>query len=249
MKLVASLIVKNELDRYLELCVRHLQTYCDEIRVLDDYSDDGSYEWLQEQEKVFVKVNESEHFYEHEGRARNSLLQWTLAAEPDFVLSIDADEFVGDPAMVRHAVNRGRHIASLAMEEVWVADGESLSIRVDGHWGPHQCPILWFAPRNLRGGQWEIQDKKLNSGREPIQVRYQRSRPTGTSVFHFGWARRAERPGRAERYELHDKGRFHLNAHLKSILWPDTKVVLRSRAWPPGMHDIRDELVARAARR
>jgi glycosyltransferase involved in cell wall biosynthesis len=49
-KLIASLIVRNELKRYLEPCVAHLLEFCDEIRVLDDRSDDGTREWLAKQE-------------------------------------------------------------------------------------------------------------------------------------------------------------------------------------------------------
>ena len=247
-KLVASLIVRNEFDRYLELAVGHLQTFCSEIRVLDDGSDDGSYEWLADQERVFVKRNEGPAFFEHEGRARQALLEWTIEGQPEYVLSIDADEFVGDPGQVQQMVGRGLPGGSLLMEEVWGASETEIRVRTDGLWKPHHAPILWRAPRALRGGLWEIKDSKLACGREPLEVRRMRVRPTGTSVFHFGWARRAERERRAARYAEHDGGRFHLDRHLQSILWPDEKVTVLSRPWPPGLQALSAKIAERAGR-
>ena len=57
MRLVASLIGRNELSRYLVPCIESLQEFCDEIRVVDDYSTDGSFQWLSEQENVVVTAN------------------------------------------------------------------------------------------------------------------------------------------------------------------------------------------------
>ena len=246
MKLVASAIVRNELGRYLELWVEHLSGFCDEIRVLDDGSEDGSLEFLAGQPKVSVLRNPGLTFFEHEGRARNTLLEWTLAADPDYVLSIDADEFVGDPGLVLRAIRRHGHVYTLQMEEVWRVDEDHLHIRIDHQWRPRPCPILWRAPQGPDLSLWEIPDVQLACGREPIIVRRTRGAVSGSSVFHFGWARERERQARAERYFEHDGGRFHRDAHLQSILWPDDRVGIRSRSWPPGLSDLRERIVARA---
>jgi glycosyltransferase involved in cell wall biosynthesis len=249
MKLVASMIVRNELDRYLELSIGHLMTFVHEIRVLDDGSTDGSYEFLLGLEKVAVLTNSGPSFFEHEGRARQMLLEWTLEAEPDYVLSIDADEFVGDPALMLKNMNRGGPVYTLQMEEVWAADNGALKIRMDGQWKPRPCPILWRAPHDLSNDHWSIPDVQLACGREPIAVRRTRFAHSGSSVYHFGWARQAEREARAERYFEHDRGRFHKDAHLQSILWPEERVLLREARWPVGLQDVRMGLSARTARR
>ena len=74
-------------------------------------------------------------------------------------------------------------------------------------------------------------------------MRSQRGYVTGVGVYHFGWTRVAEREARAERYFEHDGGRYHANAHLQSILWPDEKVKFNWVAWPPSI----PEEAARAA--
>lgn len=265
MKLVASMIVKNEMRRYLPLAVRHLLTYCDEIRVLDDGSTDGTYEWLQDTEGVEVLRNEGPHFFEHEGQARQRLLEWTFAADADYVLAIDADEFVGNPSAITEAMASEAPVYILSLVEAWKVDHGGISIRVDGLWGPRRVPILYMsqdkAPatsaarrRGVRYGTaaatdlraWRIADRQLACGREPqAVVAASRHAPRlNTEVFHFGWTRVSERQARAERYFEHDGGNFHQSRHLQSILFPDEKIGLRGYAWPEGLRSISEDLIA-----
>lgn len=244
-RLIASMIVKNEINRYLPLAVEHLLTYVDEIRVLDDGSDDGTYEWLEEKERVAVLRNPGPHFFEHEGRARQNLLEWTLQGRPNYVLAIDADEFVGNPTAVKLAVEQQAPVSILTLIEAWKVDLGGISTRVDGLWGPRKCPILYMAPRRTDRG-WSIPDRALACGREPISVvRASRRAPViDTNIFHFGWTRLSERQARAERYFEHDGGKFHLSRHLQSILDPDEKVTLRGYPWPEALRPLSKDLIA-----
>lgn len=250
MRLVASMIVKNELDRYLPLAVGHLLDFVDEIRVLDDGSNDGTYEWLTERESSGIKVlrNPGPSFFEHEGRARQNLLEWTLRGRPDYVLSIDADEFVGDPKVIREAM-MGLPVYTVHLVEAWKVDHGGISVRVDGLWGPRRVPMLFQAPRRT-DRMWRINDRALACGREPIAVIRQAARAPHleTNIFHFGWTRQAEREARAERYFEHDGGKFHASRHLQSILFPDNKVGLRGYPWPAGLRPISEQLIAYSVR-
>lgn len=239
MKLVASVMTKNEIGRYLEPFISHLLEFCDEVRVLDDGSDDGTYYWLGGLAKpVIVKPNPGPAFFEHEGRARQNLLEWTLDAEPTHVLSIDADEFVSDGAAVRAACESENRVGvwTLLMEEVWKASPAKLQVRHEGGWRPHPVPILWSVPPQPSRA-FRIRDRALACGREPIYVakHAHRAQATGVSVLHFGWTREAEREQRYQRYVTHDGGKFHASAHLQSIMWPDSRVRLRNRRWPKGL--------------
>ena len=247
MKLVASMIVRNELDRYLKPCVEHLLSFCDEVAIVDDAGTDSTHAWAGRMKGVHCCKTGASHFFEHEGRARQFLLDWTFTLKPDYVLSIDADEFVGQPNLVSAAVAQGGPVYTLQMEEVWRAD-EHLHIRVDHAWRPRPCPILWRAPSDPQEDQWKIPDVQLACGREPIAVRRMRARPSGASVYHFGWACEADRPARAQRYFEHDQGNFHKNSHLQSILWPDEQVGMDQQQWPAGLANVRDALVERASK-
>ncbi len=241
MNLVASLIVKDELSRYLRPCIASLLAFVDEIRVLNDHSIDGSDEWLREQDRVTVADSQVAPMFEHEGAARNALLQWTFQAKPTHVLSIDSDEFVTDGAAIRSAceTNASRGSWSLGLEEVWRADERNLWIRQDGGWKAQErgIPILWQAPRARVGatGAWQIPMRQLACGREPAAVRRVRPVPSGAGLLHFGWACADDREARYQRYVEHDGGRFHNRAHLDSIMWTDRRVRLAQRRWPEGI--------------
>lgn len=246
MNLIASMITRNEMQRYLPLAVTHLLTFCDEIRVLDDGSEDGTFEYLERTPRVSVMANDGPRFFEYESQARQRLLEWTMRASPDYVLSIDADEFVGSPELLKRSMQMGGQVYTLSMEEVWSVNEDHLNVRVDGHWGPRPCPILWRAPAELNSF-WNIPDRKLACGREPLQVRRTRAKPTRSSVLHFGWTRESERQARAERYFEHDKGKFHRDAHLQSILWPPEKVLLQARPWPDELRPLMSDLLKLSA--
>jgi glycosyltransferase involved in cell wall biosynthesis len=247
-KLVASLVVHNELSRYLELCLDSLLDFCDEIRVLDDHSSDGTYEWLDAQGDGAISVcqNRGSSFYEHEGRVRQMLLNWTLLAEPTHIIAIDADEFVADGRMVRKSLqNEPNHdVWTLGMQEIWKADENQLYVRRDGGWRPAETTCLFRVPPELPTS-WGIADKQLACGREPVYVRQQfrSALRTGTEVLHFGWTNEAERRARYTRYEVADGGRFHASQHLQSILWPDNRVRLQRREWPSGLLPYKETLL------
>ena len=151
MKLVASLIVHNEASKYLKPCIEMLQGFTDEIRAVDDASTDGSHSLMQEM-GVHVHRNDRSVFYEHEGRARQQLLEWTMESEPTHILVVDGDELVEHGDQLRAALEaptpfpslrerrqRGARqgpatVWRLQMQEVWGATEDHLLIRQDGGW-------------------------------------------------------------------------------------------------------------------
>ena len=232
MKLHASLIVAAvEADRYLPVCVEHLDQFCDEVTELLD-GERGS------------------DFLGHEGRARQALLELTLARNPTHVLAIDADEFVTDGQRLRALCREdaGPGAWTLNIEEVWKADDQALWIRTDGAWGlQSRSPILYRVPAKI-DGRWRIMDRQLACGREPMAVRQLAARApdSGVQVLHFGWTNESERAARYQRYVDHDGGKFHRRAHLDSIMWPDSKVRLERRDWPESLEPFKAGILERA---
>jgi glycosyltransferase involved in cell wall biosynthesis len=234
-KLVASAIVRNEADRYLAVWLDHLLTFCDQVVLLDDASTDATRDIALAYPEAVVLPNTGRAFFEHESDARNLLLRHTLQAGADYVLAIDADEFVGDTLALREAILGDAPVYALWMREVWKDDGDRLGLRVDGLWGDRRCPLLWRVPARSSGQQWRIPRRKLACGREPLAIRRQRGIDTGVGVYHYGWTRESERQVRAARYFEHDRGRYHADRHLQSILWPDDRITLNWVPRPPSI--------------
>lgn len=251
MRLAASLIVRNELGRYLAPCLEHLLAFCDEVHLLDDASEDGTDEFLAGygDDRLHVLTSATPTFFAHEGAARQALLDFTYDREPSHVLAIDADEFVADGAAVRAACETRYQVFNLEMEEVWQADEQELRVRMDGGWRSHPVPILYELPvkrwRTNRRGEWRIPNRALASGRTPVAISRngQRAKASVTEILHFGWTDEANRQARYDRYVEHDGGKFHASAHLLSIMWPDERVELRPRPWPAALEPLRSLLV------
>lgn len=261
MKLVASLIVRNEADKYLKHCVAALQEFCDEIRAVDDGSTDGTHSLMREM-GVVVHRNDRSVFYEHEGRARQQLLDWTMEAEPTHVLVVDGDELVVGGGGLREALTapqpfptlrerrqRGRSslqpvtVWRLQMQEIWGASDEHLLVRQDGGWKEHPVPICYAVPAMEHGDRravrhWRIPDRALACGRVPTEVAVASNRSLNVAAatcLHLGWACEADRYARHQRYVVHDGGAHHASRHLDSIMWPLDRVQLSSRPWPAGV--------------
>ena len=223
--------VRNELGRYLELTIPHLLRYCDEVRVQDDGSDDGTYEYLRELDGVEVKRNTGLSWREHEGELHQSLLDFTLEAKPTHVLAIDADEIVprGEELKDWIVASKRQRSFCLRMCEVWQRDPWKL--RVDGGWRPHDVAILYHVPPDAsRKPAWKIWGRKMAGGRVPRIVRGDQRRnralSLGLDILHLGWSNPDERKARHARYVELDGGQYHAGSHLDSILWPDEKVEL-----------------------
>lgn len=257
MKLTASVIVRNELDRYLDPCITALLEFCDEIRILDDASTDGWEEalrptWGNDGARVLTFRHEADarnaepDFHLH-AAARNRLLQFTLEGDPGYVLAIDADEFIADGAMLRQACERGGDVVAVEIAEVWEACDELLCVRQDGGWRSHPIGCIWRAER-FRRDVLALTDRGHATGRVPEAVHRVASRSSGTSLLHFGWANLAERAKRFERYSVGDGGKFHAKAHIDSIMWPGARVQLQPREWPGWSPGLREAVLERAAR-
>ena len=261
LKLVASLITKNEKEKYLKQCIESLQGFVDEIRAVDDNSTDGTHSLMSEM-GVKVHRNDRSVFYEHEGRARQQLLDWTMEAEPTHILVVDGDELVehGDQLRakmlepqpfpsLRERRQRGRSsyqpatVWRLQMQEVWGATEDHLLIRQDGGWKEHPVPICFAVPHMRHGDRqairhWRIPDKALACGRVPIEVAVALNRAlneAAATCLHLGWACEADRWARHQRYVVHDGGAHHASKHLDSIMWDNSRVHLTTRPWPDGV--------------
>lgn len=256
MKLAASLILRNELGRYLESCIAHLLEFADEIIILDNGSTDGWEEalrptWGKDGHRVIVNHDpnadreEGSLFVSH-ARSRQLLLDLTVARQPTWIAALDSDEFVADGAQLRHACETEQtDTLALCLEEVWNADPDRLELRQDGGWVEHDVAMVWRPDRIQTPHQ--IIDRGPATGRTPENLVHAYHGHSCTALLHFGWVNKAERADRHHRYAVADGGHFHASQHLASILWPDIQISLLPVGWPAGLDPYRDRILERAA--
>lgn len=233
MKLHALVVTKNEADRYLESALADLTGLVDEITVFDDQSTDDTVEIAKFYATNVGIRKEGPSFLEHEGQFRQA--SWDFfeyVAQPapgDWVLSIDADEFivvddnVGRQNFVKRLCLRADEANRVAIRfhrpEVWQVFRSPATpifqepyIRTDGQWNKVICTRL-FAYRP----DGKVQDKAMGCGSEPTYVSQGKSLDSDKiKMLHYGYVSEDDVHEKYRRYaSLLDHG--HNDRHIQSI--------------------------------
>lgn len=228
MRIVGSIVIRNEADRYLEPCLDYMTSFLDAVFVWDDQSTDQSVEIAvgYPNTQVVVRPDEVPSFLEHEGQFRYAAwkaMEQDLVKPDDWVMSFDADEFLvvdtGKPRAaleraVKHAESRAAVGVVLPVPEVFSYEMGMAQVRVDGQWAQVRGPRLF---KYLPEGDWN--NKPMGCGSEPTYVAKGplSSNNEGLHLLHFGYAIWEDRAAKYDRYSsLANHG--HANAHIESII-------------------------------
>lgn len=235
MRILAVMPVKDEADRYLQACLSWLKPMVDGIFVYDDRSTDDTVELAASMgASVAVRSDQGTSFLEHEGRFRGECWQaFERFMKPehnvDWVLAIDADEFLVDAdgrmdqgpggvlGTLRATCISTYNAASVILpipEVFMILDTGRPLVRKDGYWGSIRGTRLF---RYFEGGKF--QDKPMGCGSEPHYVGMGRKTDVnnGLNLMHYGYADEADRVAKYQRYSaLLEHG--HDARHIQSIL-------------------------------
>lgn len=228
MRLLAYMVTKDEASRYLDACLVHATEFLDGIAVFDDNSVDETPEIAARYgAKVCSRGDLAPAFLEHESEFRQAAWDWFEdALQPklgDWVLALDADEFLVSPGSIRAAVEteilRAASAVSLRIPvpEVFGVEDGNVNVRVDGFWGKIQGTRLFrWLPNGCFSG------RAMGSGAEPTYVLGSRiCESTNLFLLHYGYADPNDREMKYKRYTaLIDHG--HNNSHIQSIIQPPT---------------------------
>ena len=228
-KIIGSLVMKNEEDRYLESCLTWALSFLDEVFVYDDRSTDNSVDIARSIGcKVAVRAEDDPSFISHEGEFRFNAWKAFCDEFPldrdTWILSFDADEFLVDSSgQVRDSLEKAVGIpniysVSIPFAEIFKVDDGKLYERVDGLWGTIRGTRLFRFQENA---SWK--NKKMGCGAEPLYVSQSKisSQNFGLTVIHLGYAKDEDKKLKFDRYEnLADHG--HNDNHIQSILQTPT---------------------------
>ena len=223
MRLVIHMVARNEANRYLDACLAHAKTISNEIFVWDDCSTDDTVEIARSHGAFVASRGENRpSFIEDESEFRSD--GWVVMktvlnlSEGDWVLTIDADEFlVGDvEGAIQSAEEVGYKTLRVEIPEMFLLD--PLSRRVDGFWGKIDgFRLTQYVPGDQRfrpgmgcGTLPAYADRGFNS--QKIQL------------LHLGYAAVEDRHDKYNRYsQISDNG--HNSRHIQSILAPPSLVL------------------------
>jgi hypothetical protein len=226
------MVTHNELDRYIPDTVPWLQTICDAVHIFDDASTDGTFEYLASlgvtvAQRAPFETSFAEDESAFRGRAWRVMETMTAPTENDWVLCIDADEFLlaGEADQTRDVLtsciemadNLNSGSVTFPVREVFGhADDGTPLVRTDGWWGEIEATRLvrWrpdgkFAPRRQGGGSipanWDEGYFNLDD----------------LAIAHYGYARPRDRQAKYARYA---GTTGHNPSHVASILQHPTLV-------------------------
>jgi hypothetical protein len=218
-RIVLSMIVRDEAGRTLAEVLRHAATYVDAAVIIDDGSTDETvavcHAALGELPHEVISLPESHFAREHELRR----IQWqhTMAARPDWILNLDADEIFEDAirGFVRALVDQTEVDAiSFRLFDMW----NDTQYRSDGHWYAHtNHRILLARPVPGMAADWPESDQ--HAGRFPPAVEELAQWTCTVRLKHLGWATEELRRTKHDRYrQLDPEGRWGSAEQYASIL-------------------------------
>jgi glycosyltransferase involved in cell wall biosynthesis len=215
--IIGSMVVKNEVDRYLQASLTRLLECCHKVFVVDDQSDDDSADLAREMGcTVWVRDDATPSFKENESAFRQaawSVMGTTLKLKDrDWILSLDADEcFLGTFNKNKELVRQADHRVcfSLPVPEAWSVN--PIQVRTDGYWNNNYSRRFARYDKNRK-----FLDATMGCGSVPYHTGPSTELASHMGILHFGYADEEDRKKKYEFY--HNRIHGHSNSHIESIL-------------------------------
>lgn len=136
-RLTAIMQVRNEAGRYLEQVLEELSEFVDDIVIVDDGSTDHTAQLCLSFAKVKKLVTLQSSLFNREWELRQTLWELAVSTNPDWPLSVDADEFYEESAKreMRRLIDQDVYDwVSFRLFDFW---GGTTHYREDEHWNIH----------------------------------------------------------------------------------------------------------------
>lgn len=228
-RIITHTVMKNEMDRYLPYFLQHVSSFADVAHFYDDNSTDDSYELIANSPcvtkegcalEIGIRGENVPSFLEHESRFRQAawvdMVDRVKPENGDFVICLDADEFLVSFGDIREELNTttGQALV-LTIVEVFGWNRGIPLVRVDGYWAKI------FGCRGVR-----YKDSCCNEGNNFRDVRWAGGSVPATYtdlervhsplILHLGYAKKEDQQEKYDRY--HNRFGGHSTKHIESIL-------------------------------
>ncbi len=200
------MIVKNEGGRYLRQALQRHRQFIHAAVIIDDGSTDDTPDiCIRELAGIPLKlVRNGESRFAREVLLRKQQWEETIATQPDWILSLDADEWFEDRFGVEVQAlmeDPESDLFSFRLYDFW----NERAYREDQYWQAH----LAYRPLLLRyrpefAYSWK--ESNQHCGRLPENVFALPNKISPLRLKHFGWASIEDRINKFERYMRLDAG-------------------------------------------
>lgn len=221
-ELYGLMVIRNEADRYLAASCAHLRAVADRVFVFDDQSSDDSRDVaIDAGAVVHIRPSSVPSFAESERACRQAAWRAIehLVEPGDWVVSIDADEFVvsrngASPrdvilAAIGQADDESCDTVEFPVAEVFGMLGNRPLVRTDGEWGRIRARRLMRWKPGLSFPEGRVTPSIPTSHGATLRV----GEP---SILHAGYLRVGDRFEKHARYST--PADHHSRAHINSIL-------------------------------
>lgn len=219
-RVVLSMVVKNEENRYLRQILKHILPAVDAVMILDDASTDWTVdickEILKDKEHKII-VNEKSMFH-NEWKLRKKQWKETLKMKPDWILCLDADEMFEDaffeklPYLLKE---NSVDVYNFRLFDMWDSPDK---YRSDRFWNAHKR-YCTFLIRYQKHFHYRFRHTAQHCGRFPANIRFMNCLNSDLRIKHFGWMKKEDRVAKYERYmKLDPEGKFGNLEQYKSIV-------------------------------
>ncbi|MEW6226966.1 MAG: glycosyltransferase family 2 protein [Bacillota bacterium] len=225
-RLTLSMLVRNEAGRYLRKVLEHAAQYIDNAVILDDASEDNTVDVCKEalRNVPLTIVSNPRPSFNNEVGLRKQQWELVTATNPDWILTLDADEMLEDRAksVVRNLINQPFYDHySFRLYDFW----SPTHYREDPYWQAHKTYRILLV-RYQPGFAYTWQETPLHCGRLPNNMPLLPGALTDLRVKHFGWATQSDREVKYRRYKALDPaGRYGILQQYESILDPRPNLV------------------------
>jgi glycosyltransferase involved in cell wall biosynthesis len=247
MTLVVAALVRNEAQRYLPQALEAWGAFADDIVVLDDDSDDGTWELLEEAGVSRYRRMAEKPAWGEEASARKQLFELASKYHPsDWLMVLDADMVpANDP---RDLMLPGADGILFNLYDLWGTDAKGeLLFRSDSYWQGHRNWRLWAAHKRSFPLLSEWNESGIHCGHFPRNLGADNyiCAPENYGLLHYSYHEAADREQKLSSYlavqdQLDD---FQMN-HALTIIDPLSQISLLSLPFEPRWHLTKQEYSA-----
>lgn len=216
-----SMVVRNEENRYLRRMLGFYRDIIDAAVIIDDASEDRTAEVCREalEGVPLTLLSLPQSLFGNEYLLRQYAWNETAKTNPDWILSLDADEIFEDSfaAQIEGMVRlKEQDAVYFRLYDMW----NETHYRDDAYWRAHHF-YQPFLVRHRPGVEYVWRETPVHCGRFPRNIRSFPYLCHSARLKHYGWAKEEDRIAKYRRYMIHDPGaRYGWKEQYDSILDP-----------------------------